>query len=90
MGIVRVAHSDRGRLVRVALTDVTLAQRLRVTCAIRTRRWNDDLRPDTGYMPTMRQRHDALWDAIQLERAAVAPSSRRYLIPQDAADAVVR
>jgi hypothetical protein len=89
MGIVRVAQADGGRLVRVGLTDVDERVRLLASRRMREQRWERELRPDYGYTPTMRQREEALWEAILLERAALAPSRRRYLIPEDAAAKVL-
>lgn len=68
--------------MRVALQEVPERQRVLVTRRIREKRWQDELWPDTGYVPTMEQRLAALWDAIELERAAVAPSERGYLLPE--------
>lgn len=75
--------------MKVSLTDVEERRRLLTTRAVRERRWKDELRPDTGYSPTMSQRLGALWDAVQLERAALAPSRREYLVPEEAARKVL-
>jgi len=40
---------------------------------LREQRWNHELRPDTGYMPTIEQRLRALSDAVELERAVMFP-----------------
>lgn len=75
--------------MKVSLYDVEERKRLLTSRALREQRWKDELRPDTGYSPTMRQRLDALWDAVCLERAATAPSSRGYLLPADAVEKVL-
>lgn len=59
-----------------------------VSARLREQRWKDELRPDTGYMPTMAQRLRALRDAVELERAAMTPRGT-HLIPEEAARAAL-
>lgn len=85
MATVRVAlGGGPGRLVKVRLGHVDQHQRELVSRRLREQRWNQELRPDFGYMPTMSQRLRALADAVALERAVIAPSTRDYLLPEDA------
>lgn len=75
--------------MKVSLADVELRTRLMQTRRIREKRWRDELRPDFGYEPSWRQRMDALWDAIELERAALHPSRREFLLPEGAVEKVL-
>lgn len=58
--------------------------RLLASRKMREQRWNDELRPDIGYSPTMKQRCDALIEAVLVEHAALHPSDREYRIPEEA------
>lgn len=88
MGIVRVAPGQVGRLVRVRLDQVDFRHREMTARRLRDQRWNEELRPDVGYSPTMPQRLRALADAVELERAVIAPE-RVHLVPETAVDVVL-
>jgi hypothetical protein len=79
---IRVAPQLAGRLVKVRLSDVEQHRRAMSARRLRDKRWNEELRPDFGYSPTMSQRLRALTDAVELERAVIAPSERQYLVPE--------
>jgi hypothetical protein len=89
MGIVRVAPGAVGRLARVSLADVEARHREVVARRLREALWDAELRPDTGYQPTMRRRLSVLRQSVELERAAVAPSTTCYRVPEEAVSGVL-
>ena len=83
MATVRVAPGSGERLVRVLLLEVDERTRLLASRRLREKRWEQELRPDVGYSPTMRQRLAALNDAVELERAALWPK-QIHRLPESA------
>lgn len=79
------------KLVTVRLSDLDLDTRLRASRALREREWkvlvNDPLLLGRG--TTEAERCNALLDAVFIERAALYPSKREYVIPEEARDKVM-
>ena len=79
---VRVSPWQAERLVKVSLANVHLkgrGGRLLASRGLRERRWDEELCPENGYLPSMEQRLDAFDEAVELQRAALYPKRQYYI-----------
>lgn len=81
--------------MRVSLTDIELAERQAAAARLRGDDWRAsldparDMRDGEPTAPPMRERYAALERAVELERAALHPSPRGYLLPEEAVKKVL-
>jgi hypothetical protein len=88
----RAAAPTVGRLVRVDLAAVPLDERRKAAQHVREQDWRTlqrDLSDPFLHLDRRAAKYDALLQAIKVERAALHPSHRAYVLPEDAVEAVL-
>lgn len=87
---VRVSSQGAGKLVRVRLAQIDQRYRAQVSRRVRERLWEQELGPGALMPPDPTTRALVLLESIQIEAAANHPSGRRYHVPEDVAEDVLR